>query len=262
MEDRMNRIASIVACLALPALLLKGGCGKESSREAGGLSGTVSVDSSSTVFPITEAVAEEFQRAAENKIGFIEMPVAFDGISVLVNPRNDIVDYLSVEELRKIWQPGSTVHKWSDVRRGWPDRPINPYGPGTDSGTFDCFTKAVNIAERAAFLAAHDALPEVGDLQSMAEGVRIMVCTSLDALTHTDSKPARDVLTMDDDIDDANREMFDRLLKVVREQPEAAERALHLVSTSRHLERIADHSSNIAEDVIYMVEGVLVRHNL
>lgn len=157
----------------------------------GGLNGSVHVDGSSTVFPITEAVAEEFQKvhprvrvtvgisgtgggfkrfcvgetdindasrvikskeiagASEHGIEFIELPVAFDGLSVLVNPRNDFVDYLTVDELRKIWQPGSTVQKWSDVRPGWPNRPITLYGPGTDSGTFDYFTKAINGKEQA-----------------------------------------------------------------------------------------------------------------
>ena len=157
----------------------------------GGLNGSVHIDGSSTVFPITEAVAEEFQkvhprvrvtvgisgtgggfkrfyfgetdindasrviksieiaRASEHGIDFIELPVAFDGLSVLVNPRNDFVDYLTVEELRKIWQPGSTVQKWSDVRPGWPNHPITLYGPGTDSGTFDYFTKAINGKEQA-----------------------------------------------------------------------------------------------------------------
>ena len=162
---------------------------------------TVRVDGSSTVFPITEAVAEEFQKknptirvtvgisgtgggfkkfsagetdvndasrpikaeetsmASENGIGFIELPVAFDGITVLVNPGNEFVDSLTVEELRKIWQPGSTVNKWSDIRADWEDRALNLYGPGTDSGTFDYFTEAINgksQACRADFTASED----------------------------------------------------------------------------------------------------------
>lgn len=167
-----------------------GGGGKDKS---GGkvLTGTVHVDGSSTVFPITEAVAEEFRqvqpqirvtvgvsgtgggfkkftigetdindasrgikeseatKAMENGINYIELPIAFDGLSVLVNPGNDWVDNLSVEELKKIWQPGSTVKKWSDVRPGFPDKPIALYGPGTDSGTFDYFTGAINGKEQA-----------------------------------------------------------------------------------------------------------------
>ncbi len=150
------------------------------------LTGAVTLDGSSTVFPISEAVAEDFlgveprvrvtvgvsgtgggfkkflageidinnasrvisesERAeAEAKgLEFLEIPVAFDGLSVVVNPRNDWVDAMTVDELRKIWQPGSTVRTWRDVRPSWPDRPIRLYGPGTDSGTFDYFTEAVN----------------------------------------------------------------------------------------------------------------------
>jgi len=185
MRERILLITAAV--IALAAL-----CGTSTARAGGDrLSGKVRVDGSSTVFPITEAVAEEFQMAnrkvrvtvgisgtgggfkkfcagetdlndasrpikdkeietaKKNGIDFVELPVAFDGISVLVNPENDFVDYLTVEELKKIWQPGSTVHKWSDVRPGWPDEPIRLYGPGTDSGTFDYFTKAINGREQA-----------------------------------------------------------------------------------------------------------------
>jgi len=165
------------------------------------LKGSVLIDGSSTVYPITEAVAEEFllvqprvrvrvgisgtgggfkkflagetdindasrpikagemKMAEERGISFIELPVAFDGISVVVNPKNDFVDYLTTEELKKIWQPGSTVKKWSDVRKGWPAKPITLYGPGTDSGTFDYFTKKINgkeQASRADFTASED----------------------------------------------------------------------------------------------------------
>ncbi|MFQ6616865.1 MAG: PstS family phosphate ABC transporter substrate-binding protein [Fidelibacterota bacterium] len=171
----------------LVALLLTFlGCGGGEAVDEGGLSGTVSIDGSSTVFPITEAVAEEFQRqhrnvrvtvgisgtgggfkkftvgetdindasrpiksseveqAKANGMEYIELPVAFDGISVVVNPANEFVDSLTAEELKKIWQPGSTVQSWSDVRASWPDSPLTLYGPGTDSGTFDYFTEAIN----------------------------------------------------------------------------------------------------------------------
>ncbi|VAX22484.1 Phosphate ABC transporter, periplasmic phosphate-binding protein PstS (TC 3.A.1.7.1) [hydrothermal vent metagenome] len=165
------------------------------------LTGTVKVDGSSTVFPITEAVAEEYRaveprvrvtvgvsgtgggfkkflagetdindasrrikskeisKAEEKGIRYIELPVAYDGISVVTNPKNDFVDYLTVEELRKIWQPGSAVKLWSDIRPGWPTKPINLFGPGTDSGTFDYFTKKVNGksgASRPDFTASED----------------------------------------------------------------------------------------------------------
>ncbi|MBL4664822.1 MAG: PstS family phosphate ABC transporter substrate-binding protein [Nitrospinaceae bacterium] len=168
---------------------------------AGGLAGKVRIDGSRTVFPISEAVAEEFQKvnrkvrvtvgisgtgggfkkfargqtdindasrpikdseikkAKDNGLGFIELPVAYDGLSVVINPSNDFVDYLTVTELRKIWQPGSTVKYWSDVRPEWPKRPITLYGPGADSGTFDYFTKTINgksQASRPDFTASED----------------------------------------------------------------------------------------------------------
>ncbi len=165
------------------------------------LSGSIAIDGSSTVFPISEAVAEEFQKqypdvkvtvgisgtgggfkkflnketdisnasrpiksseqelADKNGVTYIELPVAFDGLSVLVNPQNDWVDYLTVEELKKIWEPGSTVKRWSDIRPNWPNEEIKLFGPGHDSGTFDYFTEAINGEEgaaRADFMASED----------------------------------------------------------------------------------------------------------
>ncbi|MBT3734696.1 MAG: PstS family phosphate ABC transporter substrate-binding protein, partial [Gammaproteobacteria bacterium] len=150
------------------------------------LRGTVSIDGSSTVFPISEAVAEEFlavqprvrvtvgvsgtgggfkkflageidindasrpikmkevKQASASGIGFIELPIAYDGLSVVVNTKNDWVDHLTITELNKIWQSGSSVKRWSDVRDGWPEKEIKLYGPGTDSGTFDYFTETIN----------------------------------------------------------------------------------------------------------------------
>lgn len=96
--------------------------------------------------PIKE---KEAAAAAEAGIEFIELPVAFDGISIIVHPNNGFVDHLTVAELKKIWEPGSTVKKWSDVRPGWPDEELKLYGPGADSGTFDYFTHAINGEERA-----------------------------------------------------------------------------------------------------------------
>ena len=82
--------------------------------------------------------------AEVNGIHYLEIPVAFDGLSVVVSRNNDWVDYLTVEELQMIWQPGSMVDSWDDIRPEWPSEPIRLYGPGTDSGTFDYFTEAVN----------------------------------------------------------------------------------------------------------------------
>ena len=147
---------------------------------------TIEVDGSSTVFPITQAVAEEFRKehpeiqipigisgtgggfrrfttgetsisnasreikdaereqAAENGIEFIELPVAFDGLSILVSTENNFVECLTTDELHKIWDRGSTVDNWSEVRDGFPDQKLRLYGPDTSSGTFDYFTKAIN----------------------------------------------------------------------------------------------------------------------
>ncbi len=149
------------------------------------LSGTVKLDGSSTVFPISEAVGEEFQKlypnvrvtvgisgtgggfkkfcagetdisdasrpisgsekslCANNSITYEEFKVAFDGLSVMVNPQNTWVDSMTVAELKKIWEPNSTVKTWKDVRPSWPGERIILAGPDTDSGTFDYFTEAI-----------------------------------------------------------------------------------------------------------------------
>ncbi len=158
-------------------------CGSNTGTE---VKGVVAIDGSSTVFPISEAVAEEYLAvqprvrvtvgvsgtgggfkkflageidindasrpieagevniALEKGYEFIELPIAFDGLSIVVNNANDWVDHLSIDELHKIWQPGSTVKLWSDVRPEWPSKVIHLYGPGTDSGTFDYFTETIN----------------------------------------------------------------------------------------------------------------------
>lgn len=194
-----------VAALALV------GCGGQPSGSGGGpggaassgLTGTIKVDGSSTVYPISEAVAEEFRKANPNVqvtlassgtgggfkkliakeieisdasrpikseeaekvksagFDFIELPVAFDAIAVVVNPKNTWATDISVEELKKIWEPAAEgkVKKWSDVRAGWPDREIKLYGPGTDSGTFDYFTDAIvgeEGASRGDYTASED----------------------------------------------------------------------------------------------------------
>ncbi len=87
---------------------------------------------------------KEVKQASASGIGFIELPIAYDGLSVVVNTKNDWVDHLTITELNKIWQPGSSVTRWSDVRDGWPETEIQLYGPGTDSGTFDYFTETIN----------------------------------------------------------------------------------------------------------------------
>ncbi len=119
---------------------------------------------------------------------------------------------------------------------------------------------AVNIAERAAYLATQEPLQVSLDFPKMAEGVRNMVRESLDALTNTNPRLARHVLTMDDEIDEANRGMFDILQDLMHRDSSTIERAVHLLSASRYLERIADLATNIAQDVVYMSEGKLIRH--
>lgn len=87
---------------------------------------------------------KETKKCEENKVEFIELPVAFDGITIAVNPKNSFVDHLTVAELKKIWNAGSKVTTWKDVRASWPAEKIKLYSPGTSSGTFDYFTEAIN----------------------------------------------------------------------------------------------------------------------
>ncbi|HKP53114.1 MAG TPA: PstS family phosphate ABC transporter substrate-binding protein [Chloroflexia bacterium] len=157
------------------------------AEELKGLSGQIVIDGSSTVYPVTAAAAEEFNKYAPNvripvgisgtgggfkkfcagetdiqdasrpispseveackskNIEYIELPVAYDGLAVVVNPKNDWVDYLTVADLKKIWEPEAQekITNWNQVRAGFPDKPLKLYGAGTDSGTFDYFTEAV-----------------------------------------------------------------------------------------------------------------------
>ena len=150
------------------------------------LTGMVEVDGSSTVAPVSEAVAEEFkklhpkanvlvgvsgsgggfkrfvigetdisnasrgiksseaEKAKANGIDFAELRIGMDGLSVMVNPSNTFVDCLTTTELKKIWEPGSSVNNWNQVRSSFPSQKMRLYGPGTDSGTFDFFTDEIN----------------------------------------------------------------------------------------------------------------------
>lgn len=149
------------------------------------LKGEVKLDGSSTVFPIAEAAAEEFQKeypnvrvtvgvsgtgggmkkytvgeidianasrkmkdeeskkATENKIESIELPIANDGIAVVVNPKNTFIKSLTLAQLKALWEPGSKVKTWKDLDPSFPAEPVKLYGPGADSGTFDFFTEHV-----------------------------------------------------------------------------------------------------------------------
>ena len=155
------------------------------SLQARGFS-QVSIDGSSTVYPITEAIAEEFRsthpnirvnigvsgtgggfkkfiageihinnasrimkdnemsKAKMKSLSYLKIPVAFDGITIVVNKKNDWADSITPAELKRIWDTNSQIKTWKDVRPHWPDRPVKLYGPGTDSGTFDYFTMAIN----------------------------------------------------------------------------------------------------------------------
>lgn len=185
-RSEMQRTIHAGVALAIAGVLVLPAMGQR-------LSGTVKVDGSSTVFPITEAVAEEFQRknpgvrvtvgisgtgggfkkfaagetdisnasrpirkneadaGRQNGVDYIELPVAYDALSVVVNPRNTWARNITVAELRKIWEPAAQgkIMRWSQVRAGWPDRPLRLFGAGADSGTFDYFTDAINGKEKA-----------------------------------------------------------------------------------------------------------------
>ncbi len=97
-------------------------------------------DISNASRPIKES---EIEACRKNGIEYVELKLAIDGLSVVVNPENDWCDCLSVPQLRAIWEPGSKIHKWSDVNPDWPDEPIALYGADTDSGTFDYFTEVI-----------------------------------------------------------------------------------------------------------------------
>ncbi|MDF7808277.1 PstS family phosphate ABC transporter substrate-binding protein [Pontiellaceae bacterium B12219] len=87
--------------------------------------------------------AKEFEEARANGIEFIEVPICLDGLSVIVNPENDWLDQLTVEDIQAIYLEDGTVRSWSDLNPAWPDKPIKVYSPGTDSGTFDYFKEVV-----------------------------------------------------------------------------------------------------------------------
>jgi phosphate transport system substrate-binding protein len=164
----------------------------------------VEIDGSSTVFPVTEAVAEEFQKAKKGKIkvtvgisgtggGFkkfcrgetdiqdasrpilkgemadckkagveyIELPVAFDALTVIINPKNNWSPSMTVAELKKIWEPAAQgkITNWNQVRSNWPNAPLKLFGAGADSGTFDYFTEAITgkaKSSRGDFTASED----------------------------------------------------------------------------------------------------------
>ena len=204
MDLRLRHIAPVA--FAVVTLV---GCGKSAQdARTGGAPATsgpslVSLDGSSTVFPISEAVAEEFQKAEKeirvtvgisgtgggfqkfcraeidisdasrpisatevaacqkSGVEYIELPVAYDGIAIAVSPKATWADKITTEELKILWAPDAQgkVAKWSQVRKGWPDREIHLFGAGVDSGTYDYFTEAINgkaKASRGDFTSSED----------------------------------------------------------------------------------------------------------
>jgi phosphate transport system substrate-binding protein len=181
----MNSTSRMIVILAL-GLSACGGDANRSSTDAG--SRVITADGSSTVFPATEAIAEEFQKAnpgtrvtvgssgtsggfqkfCRNEIDisdasrpirssevdackaagieYIELPVAYDGLAVVVNPKNTWATSMTVAELKKMWEPAAQgkIMRWNQIRSDWPDREIHLFGAGVDSGTFDYFTEVIN----------------------------------------------------------------------------------------------------------------------
>jgi phosphate transport system protein len=122
---------------------------------------------------------------------------------------------------------------------------------------------AVNIAERAKLVSSKPVLPLTIDFTDMADCVQKMLKDSLDALVNSDSRKARLICVADDEVDRMNRAFYDRIRKAIRgdSTEEGIAILIHQLSVSRFLERVADHCTNMAEDVIYMVEGRIVRHH-
>jgi phosphate transport system protein len=120
---------------------------------------------------------------------------------------------------------------------------------------------AVDIAERAVSLAEGTMIQVPSRLQHMTDLTTTMVRDALDAFVHLDADAARRICKMDDEVDRCNVEIIQEIIDLMRLSPQLIEPGLSLFSATRHLERIADHATNIAEDVIYLVEGEIVRHH-
>ena len=119
---------------------------------------------------------------------------------------------------------------------------------------------AVNIAERAAFLTTHKPFPVPHQLKAMMEESMRMVRESLDAFVQGDVAVARRICRDDEEVDRLHREIGREVLETMRSSPDSVEPGMQMYSVSKALERIADHATNIAEDVVYMVAGEIIRH--
>lgn len=120
---------------------------------------------------------------------------------------------------------------------------------------------AVNIAERVQALSQLQEIPIPPTLQQMTDLTNTMVRDSLDAFVNGNVDLAKRVCRMDDEVDRYNREIIDQVSRYMKQTPNHVDSGLHLFSAARHLERIADHATNIAEDVVYLVEGKIIRHH-
>lgn len=121
---------------------------------------------------------------------------------------------------------------------------------------------AVNIAERTVFLSTQPKVSSRINFTEMSKQVQKMLTMSLDAVVNIDPGLARQVLKMDDVVDEINRAMYEQVYESIRKDPENSRCMMQLLSVSRQLERIADHATNISEDVIYMIEGEIMRHRM
>lgn len=118
----------------------------------------------------------------------------------------------------------------------------------------------VNIAERAAGLVGNPEVIVSDKLQDMSRKALEMLHRSIDCYVELDSQTSRSLLAEDDEVDRLNAEIIAELQNIMRSSPDLVEPAMHLFSATRHIERIADHATNIAEDVVFLVEGVIIRH--
>ena len=120
---------------------------------------------------------------------------------------------------------------------------------------------AVNISEHAIYLNKVERPVVPFELYDMVELARDMLRKALDSFVTQDGDLALAVCALDDQVDDINRDIYDRMKALMKQKPDQLTQMLHIISASRHIERIADHATNIAEDVVYMIQGDIVRHH-
>jgi phosphate transport system substrate-binding protein len=191
---RLPQLSRFLSSLVFVTSLAAAACGGGGApTDAPAAPAVIAIDGSSTVYPVTEAGAEEFQKATPGtqvtigrsgtgggfqkfcrnetavsnasrpilaaeiescrsaSVTYIELPVAYDGLTVVVHPKNTWATSITVAELKKIWEPAaqSKVMRWNQVRPSWPNQEIHLFGPGVDSGTFDYFTEVINGKAKA-----------------------------------------------------------------------------------------------------------------